>query len=232
MTARLVVAEVSKSFGDHVALRDVSLSVEAGRIVALVGHNGAGKTTLLRVVAGLLDPTSGSVTVDGLAAGSLEARGLVSFIPDAPVLYEDLSLYEQAEYVARLHGVEDWAFRADQLIEGFGLTERRDDLPARFSRGMRQKASVVLGLVRPFGVLLVDEPFVGLDTAGKAAFMSLLVDAQADGAAILVSTHQPDLLRIADRCIVLEDGIVVDEGPPGSVGYVRDGFVAEPDDDD
>ena len=203
-----------KSYGDLMALNKVSLKVDARQQVALLGLNGSGKTTLLRIAAGLLEPTKGRVVVAGHTAGSLEARAAVSFIPDNPVLYDDLSLEEHLEYVARLHGKEEWEPYAAELVTRLGLADRIEDLPATFSRGLRQKVSIALAYVRPFEVLLVDEPFVGLDTPGQETLLELLAEAAGRGAAVVVSTHQVAYLGRADRCIGLRDGKVVYDGKP------------------
>lgn len=202
----LVADDLSKEYGDVVALANFKLSVEPGELIALVGHNGSGKSTFLRLVAGLLEPSDGVLVVANANAGSLKARSEVSFIPDEPVLYDDLSVNEHIEFTARLHGELDWPERADALLEVLGLAHRADDLPSRFSRGLRQKTSLVLGLVRPFSILLVDEPFVGLDPSGQAALTELLVEAASAGAAVLVATHQLSFLEYATRCVALRDG--------------------------
>jgi len=204
--AVLVADQLTKEYGDVVALADFKLSVDAGELVALVGHNGSGKSTFLRLVAGLLEPTDGVLVVANSPAGSLRARSEVSFVPDQPVLYDDLSVNEHIEFTARLHGELGWPDRADALLDLLGLAARADDLPSRFSRGLRQKTSLVLGLVRPFSILLVDEPFVGLDPHGQAALTELLVEAAAAGAAVLVATHQLSFLEHATRCVALRDG--------------------------
>jgi ABC-2 type transport system ATP-binding protein len=208
---------LTKTYGDLVALEPLDLVIPDGQRVVLVGHNGSGKTTFLRMAAGLLEPSAGEVSIIGAPAGSLDARAAVSYLPDNPVLYDDLSLLEHVEYVCRLHDAEDWQQRAVGLLAELGLSERADDLPSRFSRGMRQKTAILLGLIRPFTVLLVDEPFVGLDPPGRAAFIDLLDDASRAGATVVVATHQLDFVSRADRCVALRDGAVVYDGPPGQV---------------
>ena len=203
---------LTKDYGDLIAVDHVDVVVGAGEPVVLVGPNGSGKTTFLRMVAGLLDPTGGEVTIGAHPAGSLPARALTSFLPDNPVLYDDLDVWEHLEYVARLHGREDWEDRAEELLERLGLLERGDDLPARFSRGLRQKTAIALALIRPFGLLLVDEPFVGLDAPGQAVLLDLLDEAAAGGAAVLVATHQLDFVHRARRCVALRDGAVAHDG--------------------
>jgi ABC-type multidrug transport system ATPase subunit len=212
--AALFAHELLKEYGDVVALHDLDLEVRRGELVALVGPNGAGKSTFLRCAAGLLEPSDGILLVEGRRAGSIDARAALSFIGDQPTLYDDLSVNEHIEYLAALHGVEGRPPSADQLLDVLGLTDRADDLPARFSRGLRQKTALVLGLVRPFSVLLVDEPFVGLDPPGQEALVDLLCAAAEAGTAVVVATHQLTFLRHATRCVALRDGAIAYSGPP------------------
>lgn len=213
MSPALVARKVEKRYDELVALDGLSLTAQPGELIALVGHNGSGKSTFLRLAAGLLEPTGGEIAIAGAPAGSIDARAELSFIPDEPVLYDDLSVNEHIEYIGRLHGYENWPEVADALLDTFGLTQRADELPARFSRGLRQKTSLILGLVRPFSVLTVDEPFVGLDPSGQAALTELLRDAAGSGACVIVATHQLEFLEHASRCIGLRDGEIAFEGP-------------------
>lgn len=217
MTIALSTHGLTKDYGDRPALLPLDLEVPQGQHVALVGHNGSGKTTLLRMAAGLLDPSTGEVKVMGHASGTVAARRSLSWLADTPTFYDDLSLGEHLEYVARLHGVVGWQARADELLEKLQLTHRRDDIPTTFSRGLRQKASIALGLVRPFDVLLVDEPFVGLDASGKSAFLALLDDAATAGATLLVATHELAFVHRVTRLLALRDGELVYDGPPSEV---------------
>jgi ABC-type multidrug transport system ATPase subunit len=210
--AALRIAGLTKTYDELVALHPLDLEVKAGQSVALIGHNGSGKSTLLRMVAGLLDPTDGEVEVAGFELHEIEARATTSYLPDDPVLYDDLSLREHAEYISRLHGGDGWDDYAESLCERLGLAERVDDLPARFSRGLRQKTSIVLALVRPFSVLLVDEPFVGLDQPGKEVLLEVLAEVHADGAATVVATHDPTYVERVDRSLALRDGEVIFDG--------------------
>lgn len=213
MPDALLVAEgATKAYGDLVALQPLDLTVEAGQAVALVGHNGSGKSTFLRLAAGLLELTGGTISVAGAAAGTHEARTATSYLPDDPVLYDDLSVREHLAYVAALHGVDATDADVDDLLERIGLLQRADDLPARFSRGLRQRTSIALGLIRPFELLLVDEPFVGLDASGKSGLLELLDEAHDDGAAVVVATHDPQYVERVGRCIALRDGEVIHDG--------------------
>ncbi|MGE3620525.1 MAG: ABC transporter ATP-binding protein [Acidimicrobiia bacterium] len=208
----LVGEGLAKDYGDVVALAPLDVEVRPGELVALIGHNGSGKSTLLKLAAGLLDPTAGEVRLAGHPAGSVEARAEVSYLPDAPVLYDDLSVREHVEYLGYLHGVEDPVAEGDELLSRFNLSERADDLPRGFSRGLRQKTALVLGLLRPSSVLLVDEPFVGLDQSGKAALLDLFDARRAAGSTIVVATHDLALVERVDRCLVLRQGELVHDG--------------------
>jgi ABC-type multidrug transport system ATPase subunit len=221
LTGVLVARRAAKSYGDLVALAPLDLAVAPGERVALVGHNGSGKSTFLRLAAGLLDLTSGEIEVAGHPVGAPEARAALSFVPDNPVLYDDLSVREHLAYISSLHGVDAATEDLDELIADIGLTDRADDLPARFSRGLRQKAALAVGLVRPFEVLLVDEPFVGLDVPGREALLALFDEAHAAGAAIVVATHEPSYVERVDRCVALRDGRIIHDGPSTPDEVVR-----------
>jgi ABC-2 type transport system ATP-binding protein len=209
----LVTTGATKAYVDLVALAPLDLTVLEGERVALVGHNGSGKSTFLQLVTGLLELSGGTIEVVGSPAGAPDARAAVSYLPDEPVLYDDLDVREHLAYVAALHGVDADDDDIDEMIERVGLSERAADLPARFSRGLRQKASIAVGLIRPYQLLLVDEPFVGLDATGKQALLALLDEAHESGAATIVATHDPTYVERTDRCVALRDGEVVHDGP-------------------
>jgi ABC-type multidrug transport system ATPase subunit len=216
VTGAAVTADgLTKEYGGVIALAPLDLTVAPGQRVSLVGHNGSGKTTLIRMLAGMLEPSAGSARIGNHSAGSLPARAALSYLADQPVFYDDLSVREHLEYVARLHGVDDWEPRAEHLLQAVGLTPRADDLPLTFSRGLRQKAAICLALVRPFEVLVVDEPFVGLDAAGREALLALLDEATAAGSTLVVATHELATVARSHRVVALRDGEVAYDGPTG-----------------
>jgi ABC-type multidrug transport system ATPase subunit len=217
----LSAAGASRSYGDLVALAPLDLDVRDGERIALVGHNGSGKSTLLRLAAGLLELSDGTIDVLGVPAGTSDARGAVSYLPDDPVLYDDLSVREHLAYVAALHGIDADLDDFDELLDQLGLLDRADDLPARFSRGLRQKAAIAVGLIRPYQLLLVDEPFVGLDAPGKQAMLDLLDEAHDSGAAVVVATHDPLYVERVDRCVALRDGELIHDGPATPAEVLR-----------
>jgi ABC-type multidrug transport system ATPase subunit len=209
----LELDKATKVYGDVIAVGPITLRLKAGECVGLVGHNGSGKSTLLGMAAGIIEPTEGTVTVSGVASGERAARATVSYLPDNPVLYDDLSVREHLEYLSRLHGSRPEDFDADGLLERLGLAHRQDDLPSTFSRGLRQKTSIAVGICRPFSLLLVDEPFAGLDRTGKAALIDLVREVKEEGGSVLVATHDPESLPVFDRVVALEEGEIVYDGP-------------------
>lgn len=211
--AALSVECLSKYYGDVAALEELDLEIPAGQAVVLVGHNGSGKSTLLSMAAGVLEPTDGEVLVHGRANDTLEARAELSWLPDTPVLYDDLSLWEHVEYVNRMHGGTGDDPFLDELLERLGIDDRRDHLPSQFSRGLRQKSAIAVALCRPFSVLLVDEPFVGLDATGRLALLELLEEARGNGATVLVATHDPEVIDRFERGLMLSNGELVADGP-------------------
>jgi len=212
---------LAKAYGDAPALDPLSLRVEHGDRVSLIGHNGSGKTTLLRMLVGMLEPTEGTATIAGHPIGSLEARAAVAYLADQPVFYDDLTVWEHLEYIARLHGTEDWEQQAVDLADLVGLMPRIDDLPSTFSRGLKQKAAITMAFVRPFDVMLIDEPFVGLDRTGREALLELLALAHDDGATLVVATHELSSVERSSRLIALSGGELIYDGAPSEADLAR-----------
>jgi ABC-type multidrug transport system ATPase subunit len=222
---------IAKFYGDAPALEPLDLRVEAGQRISLIGHNGSGKTTLLRMLVGMLEPSEGSATVVGHPVGSLEARTSISYLADQPVFYDDLTVWEHLEYIARLHSTENWEQQAVDLVDMVGLTPRIDDLPMTFSRGLKQKAAIAMAFVRPFDVMLIDEPFVGLDRTGREALLELLTLAHGDGATLVVATHELSSVKESSRLIALSGGQLVYDGDPseGDLARLTEGVTPDSD---
>lgn len=216
-TADAIVTDgITKRYGDGdvtaAALKPLDLVVPVGQRVTLIGHNGSGKSTLIGLLAGVLAPTGGTAMIAGHESGTIPARAALSYLADQPVFYDDLTVWEHLEYIARLHDTAEWEQQAADLLDMMGLTTRADDLPTTFSRGLRQKAAICASFVRPFDVLVVDEPFVGLDRSGRDALLELFRRAHDDGATVLVATHELATLAGSDRLIALRDGEVIYDG--------------------
>ena len=216
----LELRSLGHRYGEFEALRDLSLSLQPGECVALIGHNGSGKTTAVRMIAGLLEITSGEVEIAGAPVGDEAARAATAVVLDTPALYDDLTVAEHLELVALAHGVTDAELddRAAELLVRLGLESKTDSRPTALSRGMRQKVSLACALVRPFSLLLLDEPVVGLDPASQRTLRELIAEAVRAGAAVLLTTHQLEFARgIAARAVMLADGEVLCDGPYDAV---------------
>ena len=208
----LTLFEVSKSFGSAAALESVSLRVTRGEVVALFGPNGAGKTTLVRAAAGLLRPTAGRVLIDGhdLAKAPAQAKRLIGWTPDSPALYDELTAAENLVFFARLWGLSPEAARdaSKRALSAAGLAHRAADPAGDLSHGMRQRLSLARAVLHDPTVLLLDEPFEGLDAAGASALVDALrvPDARAKRAC-LIAGHQVELaLAACDRFAILDRG--------------------------
>jgi ABC-2 type transport system ATP-binding protein len=203
---------LSHSYGSFQALAPTDLSLNAGEISVLEGPNGSGKSTLMLCLSGLLHPTTGGITVGGydLVADEPEAKRLLAFMPDVPRFYAELTAWEHLRFLALAHNAaEGFEARAETLLSEFDLWEARDLLPHHYSRGMSLKLGLLFALIRPFKVLLLDEPTSALDGDSTRLFIRRLSELRGRGAAILLSTHDPDIKTgLADRVYYLANGIL------------------------
>jgi heme exporter protein A len=211
---------VSKSFGGRTALAAVSLSIGAGETVAMLGPNGAGKTTLLRLVATLAKPTSGAVRIEGLdpARAGAEARRRVGFLSHRTLLYDDLTAEQNLRFYARMYDVGDADTRVAHLLDIVGLSARRHDLVRAYSRGMQQRLALARALLHRPSVLLLDEPYSGLDPVVTDTLTDLLGQLSGHGTTILLTTHDTDqALELGGRLLVLARGKLVYDTPHAQV---------------
>ncbi len=205
----LVVASgLSRRFGGRRAVEEVSFTLGAGECLALFGPNGAGKTTLLRLLAGLLTPTAGLAMIAGARVpGGAAARSAVGIISHQTMLYDALTARENLEFNARLHGVRNWRSACARVLDRLRLTARADTPVRSLSRGMQQRVSIARALVHDPRVLLLDEPFTGLDDAGASALTEILVELRQAGAALVLVTHNLiEGLALATHVGVMREG--------------------------
>lgn len=212
MTQRLVATEISKKYGSFLALAPASFALNAGEITVLSGPNGSGKTTLLSCLAGLVRPSTGDVAVSDfdLYWDEVEVRRRMVFVPDVPRFYLELTAWEHLRFIAMAHHVQQgFDQRAETLLRKLELWEARDLFPHHFSRGMRLKLGLALALIRPFEVLLLDEPTSALDIEGVGLLIDELRHSSEQGAAILLSTHDPNLInQLGDRILKIQNGVI------------------------
>jgi ABC-2 type transport system ATP-binding protein len=217
----LALRDLRKSFA-KAAVDGLNLTVRAGELYALLGPNGAGKTTTLRMVAGLLPADSGGIEVFGIDARRrpIEAKRIVAWLPDEPMLYDKLDPLEYLEFVAGLWGVEPRRAQmlANELLETLGLWEHRRERCEGFSRGMKQKVALAGALVHEPRLLMLDEPLTGLDAAVARQVKDLLAARVKQGATIILTTHILEVAeRLADRIGIIRRGRLIAEGTLGQL---------------
>jgi len=212
----LVIRGLNKAFGKP-AVSDLNLTIHAGEFYALLGPNGAGKTTTLRMVAGLLKPDAGAISVFGVDvfAQPMEAKRLIAWCPDEPLLYDRLNPMEYLEFVSGLWGVPPKAARehAEALLKGFGLWDQRAQYCEGFSRGMKQKVSLAGALIHGPKLLILDEPLTGLDALAARQVKDLLQRRVREGDTVILTTHILDVAeRLADRIGIIQGGKLLAQG--------------------
>ena len=206
----LELTGIIKSYGGRRVLDDVSFEVRPGRLTGFVGGNGAGKTTTMRIILGVLSKDAGMVTLDGVEVTASDRRRF-GYMPEERGLYPKMKVLEQIVYLARLHGFSraDAATRATALLEQLGLGERLADNVETLSLGNQQRAQIAAALVHDPEVLILDEPFSGLDPLAVDVVAAVLQRRAADGVAVLFSSHQLDVVeRLCDDLVIIAGGTI------------------------
>jgi heme ABC exporter ATP-binding subunit CcmA len=212
---------LQRSFGRVRILHGLDLSLQPGEALAIVGPNGAGKTTLVRLLAGLMRPSAGEVRILGRRLGGEfgPARRALGVLLHQSLLYDDLTLLENLTFVARLYGLDQPGVVAAAALEAAGLTERSGELPRRLSRGLLQRAAIARALLHSPRLLLLDEPFTGLDATAAARLRSDLQARLRQGLGVVIVTHHlAEVWELASRVAVLVGGRwAVDEARAGTL---------------
>jgi len=226
---------ISRSFGDRLVLDDVSFTVGRGRLTGFVGGNGAGKTTTMRIILGVLAAHAGTVTVDGVPVDGAQ-RARFGYMPEERGLYPKMQLVDHLTYLARLHGFdrEGATERAEVLVDRMGLTPRAKDPVESLSLGNQQRAQIAAALVHDPDVLVLDEPFSGLDPMAVEVVQGVLAERAAQGVPVLFSSHQLDVVeRLCDDLVIIAGGKVRAAGTREDLrrehGRARHEIVAEGD---
>ncbi|HZP46121.1 MAG TPA: ATP-binding cassette domain-containing protein [Candidatus Binataceae bacterium] len=204
------VRDLTKSYGNFVAVKGISFKAESGQILGFLGPNGAGKTTTMRIITGFMPATSGTVIIDGLDifANSLEARRLIGYLPETPPLYSDMRVDAYLRFVARLRGVRrnEVADAVAHVLEVCGLTEMAHRICGQLSKGYRQRVGLAQALIHNPPVMILDEPTIGLDPRQIHEIRELIRSFAGDRT-IVLSTHiLPEVSQICDRVVIINDG--------------------------
>jgi ABC-2 type transport system ATP-binding protein len=223
----LEVDGLSKSFGERAALRDVSLEVGRGELLAVLGPNGAGKTTLLSILAGITRADTGQIE---------RADGEVGWVPQQAGLYRRLTVEENLRLFARMEEVDDVEGTVERMLEQTGLADRRHDQVSSLSGGNQQRINIAIGLLGDPSVLLLDEPSAGLDPSQRVRLWEFVSGLSKGGAAVVYSTHQiEEASHYGDRLVVLADGETIFDGSFAQLrraaGPRPKGTVADPEND-
>jgi len=215
VTVNLQAQEISKRYDSFTALEPSTFALNSAQITILSGPNGSGKTTLLSCLSGIIQPTTGSISVGGydLFSSEVEARKRLAFVPDVPRFYLELTAWEHLRFIAMANqALEGFENRAEDILRKLGLWKVRHHFPHHYSRGMRLKLGLALAFIRPFEVLLLDEPTSALDQDAVGTLIKELEALRSREVSVLLSTHDPNLLKqIGDRQLVISDGRVEEQ---------------------
>ncbi|HBL05993.1 MULTISPECIES: ABC transporter ATP-binding protein [unclassified Clostridium] len=190
----LVINNVTKKYGKFVANDNISFQVGDGEIAVLLGPNGAGKSTIIKCICGLLR-FQGNISIEGFDNKSIEAKRIIGYIPEVPVLYDMLTVEEHLEFIARGYNLTDWREYAEKLLRIFELDDKKQKFGKELSKGMQQKVSICCALLPKPKVIIFDEPLVGLDPHGIKALKELIMELKNQGAAMIISTHMIDSVK-------------------------------------
>ncbi len=231
MSEPLITAEkIDKQFGARWALRGISFTIRQGEIVALVGPNGAGKTTLLRIIGTLSQAHAGKIHIGQIPIPehANAARAAIGFVGHQTFMYDDLTARENLNFFARLYDLPNIPQRIEQVAARVGITHRLDDVVRTLSRGLQQRLTIARMLLHEPVVLLLDEPYTGLDQVAADLLDQMMLDAKKEGRAILFSTHDLERgLAVCDRAIIMKAGRIVHDlprsawHPSGLAGFMK-----------
>jgi ABC-2 type transport system ATP-binding protein len=227
MEMAIEVGDLTKRYGEIVAVEHISFDVKKGEIFGFLGPNGAGKTTTIRMLTGLSRPTAGSAHVLGFDVKSemVKAKKHIGVVPEASNLYDELSALDNLVFMARLYGIprSQRKTRAEELLKIFGLYDRKDYLFGTFSRGMKRALTIAAALMHSPKLLFLDEPTVGLDVVAARSLRNLIINLRHQGITVFLTTHyleEADLL--CDRIAILVKGRIVEIGTPETLKSVAE----------
>lgn len=226
----LQVEEVTTVLSGKKLLHNISFTLDRGEVLALVGHNGAGKSTLMKTLVHQLEKKSGTITIAGDTDQTnhlLAYKKHLSYLPEEPMLLTELTVMQHFQLYALSYDINEQSFhhQLDRLVEGFGLQTKLDAYPEELSKGMRQKVQTICAFLPDVSVMLIDEPFIGLDIYAVEFLLEILRERMKAGLSIILTTHQLDMVKdLADTFILLEHGMVKNRGPIMEFDTITRGF--------
>ncbi len=210
------VENLTKTYGDFVAIEDVSFHVPRGEVLGFLGPNGAGKTTTMRILTGYMPPTDGRATVAGFDVfhDSLEVRRRIGYLPETVPLYNEMTVAGYLDFVARLRGVDNRWDRIDRVMEQVDIADRADDLIGKLSKGYRQRVGLAQALVHDPEVIILDEPTIGLDPKQVVEVRELIRSLSGERTVILSTHILPEVSQLCERVLIINEGHIVAEDTP------------------
>lgn len=205
----LEIQGLSKSYGNHLAVDDISFSVPDGKVGILLGPNGAGKSTIIKSIAGLLR-YKGVIRIQGLPARSAEAKKVFAYVPEIPNMFDLLTVREHIEFIRMAYGSDITNEEINQILTDFEMEDKQDKLGSELSKGMMQKVSICCALAVKPKVILLDEPMVGLDPAAIRKLKEIVLELSREGVTVLISTHMLEMVEnLWDVMYVMKEGHII-----------------------
>lgn len=215
----LTIDQVTTAIKDKKLIDNISFSLRQGSIMALVGHNGAGKSTLIKTILSMMDKTSGKIVIQeeyDQDDDFIKFKQMISYLPEEPLLMTELTVMQHFQLYGISYGISEDALsqRVNRYVEGFELTDKLNEYPESLSKGMRQKVQTICAFIPDTPILLIDEPFMGLDVYAIDYLKKLILEKALAGTSILLTTHQLDIVKdMAEYFIMLQHGKVLSMGP-------------------
>ncbi len=219
-TTAIEAQNLTKDYGNFLALRDVSFEAQRGEILGFLGPNGAGKTTTMRILTGYMPPSSGTARIAGydVFADSIEARRRIGYLPETVPLYPEMSIYDYLDFYARLRGVQGRDAAIERAMEMTDIGERADMLIGKLSKGFRQRVGIAQALLHEPEVLILDEPTIGLDPKQIIEVRNLIKSLGGEHTVLLSSHILPEVSQLCSRVLIINDGKIVAEDTPERLG--------------
>lgn len=211
------IRNLSKSYGDKLVLKGLSLDIFPGQVIGYIGPNGAGKSTTVKILTGLIPDFEGEVIVNGIsmATDPLEIKKLIGYVPENAEIYDVLTPMEYLDFIGKLYGMEEAVLhdRARKLLMAFGLATNGDDRMDTFSKGMKQKVLLISGIIHNPKIIILDEPLSGLDANSVIMIKELIMRLSQEGKTIFYCSHMMDVVeKVSDRILLINKGEIIADG--------------------